>query len=792
MGVTTEGVAIPLSMAKSAWDRGVAQASSQLSSLARMARISIGLGAGFAGLDMGLALKDAADLEQRFAKLRRASDSTDAGFQKLSGDLKRFGGYVEGVSLDNLFQITTIGAKLGVTGDALNLFTRDMAKMRVAIDEADLPTEELANRTLKMISVFHLGTDQAINLTSALNALDLMSVASARDILDMSTRMAPMAAVMGLSVQKTMALATAMKQAGVMTEVGGTAIMQVMGRMANKKTAPAFGKLAGVSKEEWFKMLARDPLEAIKALEKGIAKLDSIKAIQALDELGLQGQRVRQALLGIGRVLPELDRYVLAAEDDFAKLTSVQKSNAIMTGTLEAQWMKLANNFKLTHAALGEALLPIFKEFSNGLVRLMHDIRDSIERNKAMFVGWGKWVGEILGNVGAAWRALPLYLDYAWIVLKEKLEQGSWLFKNFAMFSMNYIGIFGESFTNYLEDLMTKVIVILKNGMKNAVTGALDVTSLLPDRVVDLITGQKGSAEFMRKFRAAQDPAATPVPDAVWGRGAKPAHERAMDLFRAQTGQGPNAGLFTNLPDRAAEKAVVGSKIEALTAQQKAEAADRIAKDDAADADARRAAELGRRGQMGPPGAAQRKPRPDYVKLANAPAQTQGSKDAAAIAKVTNRLAAAAAINRAADRAARFNPPKTAAQIDREAIARAIQKQKLGRPIETGAVKAFRAAAEARRARFVGPPKPRALMLNKRQQSRVDAARAAREARQDQLRTRRHGPLRENAPLAPPPPSIEADPIADLNKETKKGNEIAEKILGALDRIEKKANWGLA
>lgn len=400
----------------------VADAAGKIASLGKtFAKAFAAGGAAAIGFGLYQAGKHAIDMESKLAKLNRASETTDAQFTKLADDLARFGSYTSGLKLDNLYEIATIGAKMGIEGDQLNLFTRDLAKVSITLH--DIPIEEATNRIARLLSVFHRGTDEAIRMASAVNKLDIASTATGQDILDISARMAGQASFLGMSPEKTLALAATMKQAGINTETAGTSMSDILSRMASKKHASHFAKLAGQDKATFLKGMTKDPLAQVTAVAKGVSKMDPIAAEQFLDTLNLHGQRTRNTMLLLSRSLGNLDKFVKMSEDDWRSLASVTKGVNAIGNTTAGQWEKVRSNFALTAAELGKGLLPMLKGLAEGLVNLMGDIRASIERNQKSFVAWGESIGGVLRNVGALWRAWPLYVEYAQVVVSEKMEQ---------------------------------------------------------------------------------------------------------------------------------------------------------------------------------------------------------------------------------------------------------------------------------------------------------------------------------------------------------------------------------
>jgi TP901 family phage tail tape measure protein len=445
-----------------------------------------GMALGALGLAGGLSLAgiaaEAATAEGRLVNLQRVLGGDAEATATLARRFNALGSTMGGIDLGEVYRIADVGARLGIAGNELGLFTTDMAKMSTVL--AEIPVEEAATRISRILAVFQKGTKDAGRMASALNALDMASTATGRDILDITSRLSGTSSVLGMTPQKALALSTALRQAGVPIETAGTSITQILGRMASKKDAGQFAKVAGLDKASWERMLVKDPLEAIVAFERGLSRLDTIAQVRALDKLHMDGQRVRSTLLQLGRVLPQLTEYVKIAESEWESMSSIQKGHAMVADMLGNKYKLLVNNFELMIQALGAGMMPMFKAGADALIFLFRDLTRFFEDNGGVVSRWAARIGDALAIVGVLFRSRGKLWEYVVVTMTEKWEQFSevvsrvwtglganlkWAIMSSLQVAMNLFTGFAAFLTDLFQQLGDQIGATLYNAwQKNA------------------------------------------------------------------------------------------------------------------------------------------------------------------------------------------------------------------------------------------------------------------------------------------------------------------------------------
>lgn len=559
-----------------------ARASAELS---RALKTGLAVGTATTAGVAAFSAKVASDMENMQARLRRVSGLSAQGAQALGDKFRALAATTAGVKLEEVFGVGAMASKLGVAGAELDRFVKDILMFSAGLEGLDL--ERATEGVVRLQAVFGLGRESTRGITSAIVGLDNISTAAASDILDITTRMAPMAKAMNMGITQTLALSAALKEAGNESEVAGSAMTQLLAKLAEAKSRPKFAAVAGVDPARFGAMFRRDPLESIKALAAGMARLDPEPAVAALEGLGLHGVRVRSVLLSLAATTKTLDKYVSEATREMSTGRAVLAAFGINSATTSAQMDKLWNNVKLTAESLGKHMLPVLKAFADGMSHLLADVRASLESNAKMFERWGASVANAVKHVSVLWRQWPKFLELGRIFGSQTWDQ----FKEIASRLKTLLGNTLSATGSYLGELFGRIGKHMANAMVSAFAGAgaglLRATGfdkLLTKHSPMAMQLLDAAANFKGEFKA-------PAPADFFG---------PQQLFA-----GLPEGIFGALPDRAAELARVFGEIARAerareAGKRAADAAQKKADDIAAGVQAV-AAGMGQGQPLGPP-----------------------------------------------------------------------------------------------------------------------------------------------------------------------------------------------
>jgi len=346
------------------FDRTMRGVRSSLSSTANLARVlTSGIGGAAGGLFAG-GIQSAIEMESAMSKVRKTTGLSADEIERLKKELQSMSIRLAGSSLTELTEVAAIAGRLGINGvEDVASFTEAIAKIRIAMD--DIPADEAANSIARILHVFNMGTGEALSLASAVNKLDDTSTASGRSILDVTRRLSGIASTMGLGAAETVALSTALLDAGVSAEVAGTTFTQVFAKMT--KEPELFARVARKSAVEFSTTMKKSPLEAIKQVALGLRRLSPEGKINALDSLGLKGTRVQASFLQFANTVDTLAGKVNIASREMKTMASIEAEVAVQAMTTKAQIEVMNNRLSIMADGIGRRILPSINALLQGL-----------------------------------------------------------------------------------------------------------------------------------------------------------------------------------------------------------------------------------------------------------------------------------------------------------------------------------------------------------------------------------------------------------------------------------------
>lgn len=364
-----------------------------------------GAAAGAMAIGIG-SVKSALDVQKDLLGLSKATDLTGESLQAVKQDVYDLATTLPGVDLHNLFEIATLGGKLGVGREDLKAFTEGVAKVSIAID--DLEPAFAAEQIAKLLNVFGEGPSKAINLGSAIDRLADSSTASAADILDISKRMSGFMSVMGGSITETIALATAMQDAGVNVEVAASSINRILGIMADEQGIVKFAESVGIAASDMKAAFADSPLAAIQLFLSGFSQLSGTAQFGVLQEIGLDAKLAQAAILQLGTVTGKLGEFASVAAEDYRTLAKVEASVAAQAGSVSAKWAVFQNQIDIFGATLGETVVPLLND-------ALASTNDWLSANQDGFKNWSESAveanGAITNSIGILGETLAWTVD---------------------------------------------------------------------------------------------------------------------------------------------------------------------------------------------------------------------------------------------------------------------------------------------------------------------------------------------------------------------------------------------
>jgi TP901 family phage tail tape measure protein len=428
-----------------------------------------------------VAIKQATDFEYAIAKIRKTTGLTGTQLGSFVDQIKKIATTMAGVSSSDLLAIAEMGGRLGISKDGLIEYTKAVAMVTIALD--DIPAEEAASSLARIAFNFKLPTTATLGLASALNKLDDTSTATGRDILDVSMRISGAGATMGLTAQEVFALSAVLKDAGVTNEVAGTAVSGIMLKMA--KSTKDFAEVAGLSIEDFEKLMREDALTALQLVADKLGSLDAITGIRALDDLEIDGVRAADTFLKLSKNFDSVRDRLAVANSEFASGASILKEVNTMGQTFAAQWDRVTNQFMLAAGELGKSFLPALKALADHLGAALDRFRALAEGG--FFEKIAKGVLDMVDAFGGMLEKPQTFVDLlvaALDVLGAKLEEimlkvrqlileaGNWWGENETALGFNKAA--QQYATKVTQERVDKFKEVFETARKGGETGRVD------------------------------------------------------------------------------------------------------------------------------------------------------------------------------------------------------------------------------------------------------------------------------------------------------------------------------
>ena len=336
------------------------------------------LGGQMLGSGLREAVSTAMDLQSTFIGIQRVTGESAANVDKFKQTIFDISKTQNGVSVKDLTDIATAGAKAGISDkegmSGLETFTRGLAKVRNSI--TGIGTEQLSDDMVRMMNLFGKGTSYVESFGSVLARMDNVSTASASSILEMSKSLSGTFASLKMTVPQVMAFSSALADAGLTPQQGASSFSQIFRTMASK--SEKYAAAAGVDKDEFQGLIASGgsmkALELLVAKFKEINAINPIKAQEWISDLGLRGVRTAGSFQQLASVMDKVAERTRMGEEEEKTLGSLQAANALKTEEARGNILKLKNAFEELGNSIGEKVVPHLTELSKVALALVNQV----------------------------------------------------------------------------------------------------------------------------------------------------------------------------------------------------------------------------------------------------------------------------------------------------------------------------------------------------------------------------------------------------------------------------------
>jgi TP901 family phage tail tape measure protein len=300
-----------------------------------------------------LFVKGNKELADQLADTQRYTNLTRVELMALYGQLMKLN---TRTSREELLGLANVAGKLGIEGRQNILqFVSAADKIKVALGE-DLSdnVEDGINAVGKLVNIFKLdqkyGLEEAmLKVGSAINSVGQASSAQESYLVDFTKRVAGVAPIANISIDKIIGLAATLDILGQSAEVSSTVYAQVIPNMF--KDTEVYAGIAGMKVSEFSKLLKTDANAAFLKLLEGLnGNNDGMEQMaDRLTDLGLEGKRAVTVMGVLARAIDLIKQQQAYANQEFNRGTSISIEAALklnnLAGYMDIIGKKLKNLF---------------------------------------------------------------------------------------------------------------------------------------------------------------------------------------------------------------------------------------------------------------------------------------------------------------------------------------------------------------------------------------------------------------------------------------------------------------
>jgi len=350
-------------------------------------------------------MDSANDVDAAYRDMRKTVEGTEEQYEALYDAAMKYS-QTHVTSADTMLEMEALAGQVGISADALQNFSEVAANLDVA---TDIDAEEIALKMGQIVNVMgDLDEGNVQGFADALVDLGNKMPAQESAIMQIAQRLSSVGDVAGFSTPEVLGWAAAIASTGQRSEAAATGISTTITSIQSAvskggEELDAFAKVIGVSADEFKQRWGED---ASGVLREFIGSLQNLgpEAIAQLEDLGIEGVRQTQTLLGLAKTVENVDKamdisngawdgYINGTSGIGAAAEEAQKKADGFSGSLA----KMQNSLQVMWASFGPALKPIIDDITSGIQSLTEWFNNLDDSTKTMMV-----------KVGAAFAAIAV------------------------------------------------------------------------------------------------------------------------------------------------------------------------------------------------------------------------------------------------------------------------------------------------------------------------------------------------------------------------------------------------
>lgn len=325
----------------------------------------IGFGTAIAA-SLGQAVTASAKFESAFTSVERTSGATGAQVGELRKQLLDLSTTIP-VSFEQISQIATLGAQMGIAADSLDDFSSTVAKFAAV---TGISVDEVAQSFGRLGQLMGVPASKFENLSSAISYAGSNAVATDREVLAMSESIAASATQAGYSADQVIGLSTALASLKVRPEEARGVIVRLfreidMQTTAGGKKLQDFAKVMRMSTEDTKALWKSDPSAFFSSFISGAKSAGNLNEI--ITSLGITNSRELNVIQRLAGSTDMLARSLADAREQYLLGTYAQESYNKVADDLASKVKVLQNSFEAFQASIGDTMGEAIKFIVDGL-----------------------------------------------------------------------------------------------------------------------------------------------------------------------------------------------------------------------------------------------------------------------------------------------------------------------------------------------------------------------------------------------------------------------------------------
>lgn len=394
------------------------------------------LAAGFTSLSVA-SVAAAASQERAFADVARTTQmpAQSAEMRTLSNTYKDLSTQIS-TTYEDLSQIGSLGAQMGISADKLGDFTHAVAGFTTITGTNIDSATEAFGRFFEMVDNAGVEADHSgeryMNFASQVAELGAKSVATESEILTMANSIAASAASAGIGQDAILAYATALSSLGIKQEWARGSLQRIFGSI-NDAVAEAgegmdkFATVLGMTTAEAENLWRTDPSTFFNNLLTSLNNVtDSVERWTIIKNLGFKNTRDIQLLQRLSLNIDLVNESFRNSADAARNTEFLDKSLETLNATLAETIQRWKNSLANLGASLGGPFLGVVKKILDGLIVIQNalaHIGDNAFGRVFLAASSGLVIFGSLVAISKVLQALVLNVAASYVSMKTNMVQ---------------------------------------------------------------------------------------------------------------------------------------------------------------------------------------------------------------------------------------------------------------------------------------------------------------------------------------------------------------------------------